>query len=436
MNVTEVGSRNYCDTLTNGLTVVTVEMPHIHSLEIAMFVRAGLRFENEINNGISHFLEHMLFRGNKKYPDSVSLNKEFEKIGRDLRGSTMSEYTCYSFCPHNSQLEQAMELFSDFFTEPTFPDIDIEREVIMEEYLEEINGEGKNIEINHHACQLLYKGTSLAMPTIGTEATIRSINEKMLRDYFYKYYVPGNMVLVAAGCFTHEDFLRLAKWNFSSLANRGIEVSKDHFKESIIENQTQPGVFFEYDSDSQIQLQICFRGVSYNHPDYYTAYLLSQVFDDGISSRLQHALREENGLVYSVECHATSMSDIGTFDFDLSVSPAKVRRVAEVVFREIKKFLAEGPNEEELEHMKRRYLYDLDFERDDPYKQILRYGFSHLYSYDISMEEEGNLIQSITGEEVWNMARKYFVRNNLNMVVVGPYTSSMRHELEKLIDEY
>lgn len=436
MNLTEVGTRNYSEVLANGLTVVTIEMPHIHSLEIAMFVRAGLRFETPANNGISHFLEHMMFRGNRKYPDSVSLNKEFEKIGRDLRASTMSEYTYYSFNPHNSQLERAMELFSEFFTEPTFPGIDIEREVILEEYLEEINGEGKNIDINYHACRLLYQGASLAMPIIGTEATIRSIDEKMLRDYFYKYYVPGNMILVAAGCVAHEDFLRLAEWHFSSLPKRGIEVSRDYFKESIIENQTQPAVCFEYDSDSQIQLQICFRGVSYNDPDYYTAYLLSQIFDDGIASRLQHALREENGLVYSVECHATSMADIGTFDFDLTVSPAKVQRVAGIVFREIKKFLAEGPNEEELEHLKRRYLYDLDFELDDPYKQILRYGFSRLYSYDITMEEEKALIERITGEEVWNMAKKHFVRHNLNMVVIGPYTSSLRNELEQLIDEY
>ena len=107
--------KNYKDVLTNGLTLITIEMPHIHTQEITMLVRAGLRFENEANNGISHFLEHMIFRGNKKYPDSVSLNKEFEKIGRDVRASTMTEYTFYGFSPHVSQLERGMELFSDFF---------------------------------------------------------------------------------------------------------------------------------------------------------------------------------------------------------------------------------------------------------------------------------------------------------------------------------
>lgn len=106
--------RPYHKVLSNGLTIVTVEMPHVHILEVAMFVRAGLRFENERNNGVSHFLEHMLFRGNKEFPDSVSLNREFEMIGRELRASTLTEYTYYGFNPHLTQLERGMEIFSHF----------------------------------------------------------------------------------------------------------------------------------------------------------------------------------------------------------------------------------------------------------------------------------------------------------------------------------
>ena len=138
MQLTETKIKNHTDILPNGLTVITIEMPHIHTLEVAMFVRAGLRFENEKNNGISHFLEHMMFRGNNVYPDSISLNKEFEKIGRDLRASTLSEYTFYGFSPHVSKLAKGMELFSDFFSNPNFKDLELERQIILEEYLEDI----------------------------------------------------------------------------------------------------------------------------------------------------------------------------------------------------------------------------------------------------------------------------------------------------------
>ena len=120
MEVKEFALKYFTDTLPNGLTVVTVEMPHIHTMEVSMFVRAGLRYENPQNNGISHFLEHMMFRGNRKYPNSIALNMEFENIGRDLRASTLGEYTQYGFSPHVSQLNKGLELFLGVFLFPHF----------------------------------------------------------------------------------------------------------------------------------------------------------------------------------------------------------------------------------------------------------------------------------------------------------------------------
>lgn len=428
--------KNYKDVLPNGLTLITIEMPHIHTLEITMLIRAGLRFENEMNNGISHFLEHMIFRGNKKYSDSVSLSMEFEKIGRDVRASTMTEYTFYGFSPHISQLERGMELFADFFRDPTFPSIELEREIILEEYLEEINGEGKNIDINNHACKLLYKGTPLAMPIVGTEKNIRSITRQMLQEYFDEYYNPGNMVLVGAGCITHDDLLSLAQRNFGTLATHGKVVSKKYFLGGIIENQKEPQVLCQYDSDSQVQLQICFRAFSYNDPDFYKLSMINTIFDGGVTSRLQRALREERGLVYSVECRTTTLSDTGTFDFDVMVSPEKVFLVTQILFKEIQSFLENGPTEGELEHVKKRYTYDLEFDLDDPYKQIVRYGFAELYSQQISVDEERVIVESIKREDVLEIARSLFVRNNLNIILVGPFTPELLKDLESFAHNF
>ena len=125
MEVKEFALKYFSDTLPNGLTVVTVEMPHIHTMEVGMFVRAGLRYENFYNNGVSHFLEHMMFRGNRKFPNSIALNMVFENIGRDLRASTLGEYTQYGFSPHVSQLEKGLELFAEFFSYTTFPEIEL-----------------------------------------------------------------------------------------------------------------------------------------------------------------------------------------------------------------------------------------------------------------------------------------------------------------------
>ena len=432
----EFAIKYFRDTLPNGLTVVAVEMPHIHTMEVSMFVRAGLRYETPKNNGISHFLEHMMFRGNKKYPNSIALNVEFENIGRDLRASTLGEYTQYGFSPHVSKLEKGLELFSEFFSSPTFPEIELERGIILEEYLEELNEEGVNVDINNQACQLLYPDTPMAWPTIGTEDTIKSIKTEMLKDYFNRHYVPGNMVLAFAGPIKHENVFELSNKYFSVLKNGVEPFPKDHFIGSIQEKQEAPGLHFQEDSDSQIELQICFRSCSYNDPDFLVLALISRVFDDGFTSRLQRVLREERGLVYSVECRATSMSDLGTIDFDVTMRPEKVVEVTDILLKEIKTFSKEGTTEKELNHIKKRYFFELDSELDDPYRQVVRYAFPHLYSREMSMEEERILIESITTEKIMEVAKKVFEPKNLNLILVGPYTPQLKSQIERLIQQF
>ena len=436
MEVKEFALKYFTDTLPNGLTIVTVEMPHIHTMEVSMFVRAGLRYENLQNNGISHFLEHMMFRGNGKYPNSIALNMEFENIGRDLRASTLGEYTQYGFSPHVSQLDKGLELFAEFFYSPTFPEIEIERGIILEEYFEELNEEGVNIDINNQACKLLYPDTPMAWPTIGTEETINSIQTEMLKEYFNRHYVPGNMVLAFAGPIDHDEVIDLSRKYFSVLENGSEPFPKNHFVGSISEQQKNPELHFQEDSDSQIELQVCFRSCSYNDPDFLVLALISRVFDDGFTSRLQRVLREERGLVYSVECRATSMSDLGTMDFDVTVRPEKVVEVSRILLQEIKTFATEGPTESELAHIKKRYFFDLDSELDDPYKQVVRYAFPHLYSSEMSLQEERELIESITANKMMEVAEKVFEAKNLNLILVGPYTSELKSRLEGLIHQF
>ena len=423
------------DCLVNGMTVIVVEQPHIHSIELAMFVRSGLRFENMQNNGISHFVEHMLFRGNSAYPNSHLLNREFELIGRDLRASTMSDHTYYGFSPHISNIDRAINLFSEFFLEPMFPEIELERGIILEECLEDLNEKGVDVDINNLACKLLYPEDALARPTIGTEESIRSISIRDLREHYAQFYTPDNMILVAAGCVDHKSFFDCAKKYFSRLIANGSTPS-NHFAETLNEAQLQPALLFQYDSDSQVQLQVCFRAVSYNHPDYFIATLISRLFDDGVTSRLQKVLREEKGLVYSVECRTTSLPDTGTIDFDVSVRSKKVVEVTRILLNEIKKFTSSGVGEDELELVKQRYGYDLDYELDDPYRQIIRYGFCHLYSTEYSVEEERGKISRITPSDMLRVARDIFVPEKLNFVLVGPYTSDLEISLQQLVRNF
>jgi len=274
------------------------------------------------------------------------------------------------------------------------------------------------------------------MPTIGTETTIKSISREMLRNYFDTYYQTQNMILMGAGPVVHEQFYGHARQYFSKIPDRGRGVKKDHFQRSMIEDQKAPAQTFQYDSDSQIQLQLCFRSRSYNHPDYFPLCLIGRIFDDGFSSRLQRALREDRGLVYSVECRITSFSDTGTVDFDVMVRPEKVCEVARILTAEIKTFLETGPSDSELNHVKQRYFYELDVDRDDPCKQIIRYGFPHLYSDVVTAEKEWTMIEKITCEQILNVARKVFIPDNVNLVIVGPYTAKIEKELIEIVESF
>ena len=238
-----------------------------------------------------------------------------------------------------------------------------------------------------------------------------------------------------AGCVDHKIFFDCAKKYFSRLVGND-SIMANHFDKPLSETQEQPALLFQHDSDSQIQLQICFRGVSYNHQDYFIATLISRLFDDGVTSRLQKILREEKGLVYSVECRTTSLPDTGTIDFDVSVRSEKVIEVAEILFDEIKKFILTGVSEDELGLVKKRYGYDLDYELDDPYRQIMRHGFCHLYSTEFTLEEEREKISQITPLDILNVARDIFVPEKLNFVLVGPYTLELKTRLQELVHNF
>jgi len=240
---------------------------------------------------------------------------------------------------------------------------------------------------------------------------------------------------VVAGCVDHDLFFDCAQKYFSRLLGNGANRS-NCFDKPVSEDQLQPAFLFQHDSDSQIQLQLCFRAVSYNHPDYFITTLISRLFDDGVTSRLQKILREEKGLVYSVECRTTSLPDTGTIDFDVSVRPEKVVEVAKILLNEIKKFASAGVSEDELELVRQRYGYDLDYELDDPYRQIIRYGFCHLYSKEYTVEEERKIISDIRILDILRVSREIFVPEKLNFVLVGPYTSELQTTLQEMVRDF
>jgi len=418
-------------TLDNGLRVIILEMPHLHSLEFSMYVKVGSRFETIHNNGISHFLEHMLFRGTKNMPDSYQLHKSFECLGGDINALTSSEYTCFWFTFHPQYSAEGMGLFSEMLTSPNFADIETEKQIVLEEILNERNEKEENINIDDLSSLMLWPKDSLGFPTLGSKKNVLQFTKKDIQSFFHTYYTASNMVLCIAGNIKHEEILPYADKYFSHLPKgREVQIPKQKFP------QEKAQTLFKQNPGSQTNVQICFRAPSYNSPDYYALLLLKKILDDGTSSVLQWNIREKQGLVYDISASISSYHDTGTFDIDFTVAPKKISYVVQEILQEIRKLILAHISQEEFNKAKGRYLLEFEFALDSMARMSDRFGWNELFHKTESLEEEKKKITMVNTQQIFDVCRKYFVNSGLNIVVVGQYTKEEKALIKKLAEEF
>jgi predicted Zn-dependent peptidase len=185
--------------LSNGLKLVTIETPHLHSATLCLYVRAGSRYETEATNGLSHFLEHMLFRGSARYPSSFALNLAIEELGGTLYAETGRDYSLYQIALNPRHLQRGMEILGDLFAAPEFRDIDLERQIIVEEILEDLDDRGRNVNIDDQSRRQFWGEHPLGFPITGPLRNVRRFSTRDVRAHFRRFYGAANMVLTVAG---------------------------------------------------------------------------------------------------------------------------------------------------------------------------------------------------------------------------------------------
>src|SRR3954470_24917540 len=304
--------------LDNGLRVVTIELPHLHTGMIAAYVRAGSRHEDPALNGVSHFLEHLFFRGSEGYPEGRAMNALVEDCGGSLNGVTTRDHGYYFSPVHPDRLEVPVAVLGDMLARPLFKEIEIEREVILEEILDEVDEKGRDIDIDNLSKSALFPGHALGMKIAGTRETVRALTEEHLRAQHARAYGARNLVLAASGPVTHQEVVELAEKHFGRLrpgapladgavngAPRGPElVAADH-------------------TESQMELQISFRAPPEEHPDFPVLRVIKRVLDDGLASRLQMQMVEQKALAYSVGAGMDGFTDCSVFEVGCACAPRK-----------------------------------------------------------------------------------------------------------------
>lgn len=402
------------DTLDNGLRVVTVETPHLHSALLAVYVRTGSRHETPANNGVSHFLEHMFFRGSAGYPDTVRMNAAIEEVGGNLNGVTMRDQGYYYTPLHPDALGVGMEILGDMLTRPRLTELEVERQIILEEMLDEVDERGRDIDLENLTKMRLFGAHPLAMKIAGTRESVRALTLEQLREHFARHYVARNMVLSVAGPVRRDEVLAQARRHFQALMPGAVTRERPP-------PRPPTGPWHEHirHDESQTEFRLTFRTVPEQHPDQPALQVLRRVLDDGLSSRLPYNVVEKRGLAYSIHANTEVFHDVGLFDIEGASAPEKAALVVEEVLSTLSTLCDEGPTADELARAKKRNRMFLDFAQDSPADLVGWFGGTELFHPPESLEEKAAKTEQLTREDVRRAARRYFKRSNLGVISIG-----------------
>ena len=415
------------DKLANGVRLVTVPMPPLHSAELVCSLAVGGRCESSEISGISHFLEHMIFRGTAEYVTSTELERAFEAIGGAVNASTDMETTCFHSHLHPDYLAEGVALFASMLMRPKFNDINTERRIILEEAREDYNEDGVQVNHDNLMVELLWPNHPLGESLIGTPETLHRIDRSRLEAYYRSWYVPENLVICACGPIDRDSFHRSVDQEFGSWTSGTLplvvparKVETDH-----------PESCWVQDSDSQIGLQLAFRLPGRRDERTLAVRMLRRILSWGGGARLPLRLREELGLTYSVEANCSLLDDAGYMAIDLSVAPDNLCAAVDALFGVLKKLRDEPIPAEELTAAIRSYLFDLEFSRDQSEAMAVRYGWGLQADYIRTLEQDCNELQQLTPDYLQQSARDLFCQKSMKLVVVGPWRDADRQAIDK-----
>ena len=418
-------------TLENGLRVVCVEMPHLHAAEMAVYLKVGGRNDPPGREGLSHFLEHILFRGTADFPSSLAIESAFEVIGGAPNAATDAESTYYYSRVHPDSIKRGMEIFASMLTKPLLAGIEIEKRIVAEEAREDLNEQGDEVNADTIVSRMLWPRHPLGMPTIGTLESIAAIELSDLAEHLKNYYIPSNAVLVVSGPVKSADVLSAARDCFEEWPGRPLPAVS-----LVTLRQFLPQIRCVQDSDSQMNLQLAFLGFARDDHRFMALRFLRRILAGGGSSRLHLRLREELGIIYSVDGAIGAYDETGCLAFDLSTSPDTLIHAVEATLEELFRIAITPVPEDELERIRNSYIFDLEFSRDSAYEMGGRYGWGELMGVVRSIEEDQSEARRIDSVVLQETARTLFAPENMRMVAVGPWKRGMKKAIREQVAAY
>jgi len=412
----------------NGGRVVAVPQPHLHRAHLALYVRTGSRFESEESSGISHFLEHMLYRGTRKLKGAHEVNLAFERLGGSLYAATQVDWAVYSVSMPAVNLEAAADLFADVLAEPIFPDIEIEKGIVCEEILEDLDDEGRQVDADNVSRALIYPSHSLGLTITGTERHVRSFDERMLRAHHEKHYKGENLVAVVSGATESARALAIGERVLDAFPAGPRAIAK-----APVHAQDKARVHLVESISSQSELRVCFRALPEPSPERGALDMLMRTIDDGMSTRLYHRICDAQGLCYDVSGTYDGYEDDGVVDLSAGVQHARVAHVTSELLTMMTELAAEGPTRDELDKARARRRWDLAAMRDSAEELGALFGLGTLFRRLLTPRELYERLERADRASVVEVARRIVRPERLNVVAVGMLEGGEGRRLKSVV---
>jgi predicted Zn-dependent peptidase len=401
------------EVLPNGLIVLTEEMPYIRSVSIGIWIKTGSRHEDPESNGISHFVEHMVFKGTKTRT-AEDIARQVDSIGGNLDAFTAKECICFDIKVLDEHLPIAMDVLSDLVLDPIFATKDIARErgVILEEI--KMDEDNPDYLVHEIFTQNFWKDQPLGKPILGTKETVRRFEQELLLNYWRRFFIPNNMIISAAGNLNHERIVQLVREKFS-----GLGAGKNGFF------QAPPKVsarIIMRNKKALEQVQICVGVPSHpvGHEQRYTGYILSTLLGGGMSSRLFQNIRERQGLAYAIYSELNPYRDTGCLSIYAGTSRESAPKVVQLVVQEFRNLKAEAIPAEELRRAKDQLKGSLMLSLESSTARMSNLARQEMY-FDrfIGLDEIVNSIEKVTSEELIVLAKEFFKPELIAVTVLG-----------------
>jgi len=401
--------------LPNGIQVVTEEIPSVHSVSVGIWVEAGSRDERSEENGISHFIEHMLFKGTQRR-SARQIAKEIDAVGGILNAFTSKEFSSFYAKVMAEHFPVALDLLFDLYLNSLFAaeELEKERQVIVQEInmVEDTPDEY----IHDLFSQSFWPHHPLGLPILGRLNTISRMDRRTLKGFFLKHYLQIPPIIVAAGNLKHEDLLRPVQEALRKIRPRPKE-RKSH------PPRPHPQIQVKNKQLEQVHLLLGTQGFSVVHPRRYAFTVLNTILGGGMSSRLFQEVREKRGLAYSVYSFASSFVDSGLLGVYVGTGDHTLNRVLQVILREMKRLAENSIRPKELRSAKEQLKGNLLLSLESTDSRMSRLAKNEIFFHRfVSTEEIIEGIEKVSAEEISSLAQEIFRPDSFSLTVLGPVT--------------